>query len=134
MFEVLDIGASGLTAQRIRMDTLSSNMANINTRYSKDGQKVPYRRKIVEFQEGLAGDSSKPGVHVKDIKEDQTPFQVKHDPGNPDADKDGNVLYPAMDLTMEYVNALEASRSYEANVTMMDTAKSMISSSLRILA
>jgi len=71
---------------------------------------------------------------VQSIQEDQSEFNRKFDPGHPDADKDGYVLYPNIDLSIEYVNALEASRAYEANVTMMETTKAMISSSLRLIA
>ena len=70
-------------------------------------------------------------MHVKSIQLDQSPFPRRYDPGNPDADKEGYVSYPNVDLSIEFVNALEASRAYEANVTMMDTAKSMFNSSLR---
>jgi flagellar basal-body rod protein FlgC len=71
---------------------------------------------------------------VKSIQLDQSPLPKRYDPGNPDADKQGYVSYPNVDLSIEFVNALEASRAYEANVTMMDTAKSMFNSSLRLLA
>jgi flagellar basal-body rod protein FlgC len=134
MFDILDMGASALTAQRVRMDTVAGNIANINTLRDASGKSNPYRRRFVLFAPGQAGDSSKPGVHVKSIQMDQSPFPKRYDPGNPDADKDGYVNYPNIDLSVEMVNALEASRAYEANVTMMDTAKSMFNSSLRILA
>jgi flagellar basal-body rod protein FlgC len=134
MFELLDIGASALTAQRVRMDTIAGNIANINTLRDSDGKPNPYRRRFVVFAPGQAGDASKPGVHVKSVSLDQSPFPKRYDPGNPDADKQGYVSYPNVDLSIEFVNALEASRAYEANVTMMDTAKSMFNSSLRLLA
>jgi flagellar basal-body rod protein FlgC len=71
---------------------------------------------------------------VQSVQQDQSPFIRKFDPGNPDADKAGYVSYPNVDLSIEFVNALEASRAYEANVTMMENAKAMINSSLRLLA
>jgi len=134
MFEILDMGASALTAQRVRMDTIAGNIANINTLRDANGKPNPYRRRFVVFAPGQAGDTSKPGVHVKSIELDQSPLPKRYDPGNPDADKDGYVSYPNVDMAIEFVNALEASRAYEANVTMMDTAKSMFNSSLRLLA
>ena len=134
MFDVLDMGASALTAQRIRMDTIAGNIVNINTLRDSSGKANPYRRRFVVFAPGEAQGSTKPGVHVQSVQLDQSPFPKRYDPGNPDADKDGYVSYPNVDLAVEFVNALEASRAYEANVTMMDTAKSMYNSSLRLLA
>jgi flagellar basal-body rod protein FlgC len=134
MLDILDIGASALTAQRTRMDTIAGNIANINTTRDANGNLSPYRRHFVVFAPGQADDPSKPGVHVQKIATDQSPFIRQFDPGNPDADKDGYVSKPNVDLSMEFVNALEASRAYEANVTMMDTVKSMFNSSLRLLA
>jgi flagellar basal-body rod protein FlgC len=134
MFEALDMGASALVAQRIRMDTIAGNIANINTLRDQQGKPNPYRRRFVIFAPGQANDPSAPGVHVKSIGLDQTPFPKHYDPGNPDADKQGYVSYPNVDLAIEMVNSLEASRAYEANVTMMDTVKSMYNSALRLLA
>jgi flagellar basal-body rod protein FlgC len=116
------------------MDTIAGNIANINTLRDPDGKPNPYRRRFVVFAPGQAGNESAPGVHVKSVQMDQSPFPKRYDPGNPDADKQGYVSYPNVDLSIEFVNALEASRAYEANVTMMDTAKSMFNSSLRLLA
>ena len=73
-------------------------------------------------------------MHVSSIKQDMSPFQKRWDPGNPDAGADGYVLYPNVDLAVEQVNMLEASRAYEANVTKMETGKAMFNSSLRLLA
>jgi flagellar basal-body rod protein FlgC len=134
MFDILDMGASGLMAQRTRLDTIAGNIANINTTQDASGKVNPYRRRFVVLAPGQAGDSSKGGVHVQNIGLDQSPFIRRHEPGNPNADKDGYVSYPNIDLSIEFVNALEASRAYEANVTMMDTTKAMFNSSLRLLA
>jgi flagellar basal-body rod protein FlgC len=135
MFDILDTGASGLQVQRTRLDAIAENIANINTTHGTHGEKAPFRRRMVLLAPGQADDPSKAGVHVAQIKEDPSPFIQKYEPGNPDADpKTGNVNYPNIDMTVEYVNALEASRAYEANVTMIETAKSMLSSSLRLLA
>jgi flagellar basal-body rod protein FlgC len=134
MLDILDMGASGLSAQRTRLDTIAANIANINTTHDASGKVNPYRRRFVVFAQGQADDPTRPGVHVQSVQEDQSPLLQKYDPGNPDADKDGYIQLPNVDLSIEFVNALEASRAYEANVTMMETAKSMFSSSLRLLA
>jgi flagellar basal-body rod protein FlgC len=134
MFDILDMGASGLAAQRVRMDTIAGNIANMNTLRDASGKANPYRRRFVVFAPGQADNPAKPGVHVASVQTDQSPLPKRFDPGNPDADKDGYVSYPNVDLAVEFVNALDASRAYEANISMMDTAKSMFNSSLRLLA
>lgn len=134
MFESLDIGASGLTAQRTRMDTIANNILNAKTTRNAAGGKETYRRKFVVFAPGQANDATRPGVHVQEIGADQSPFRKEYDPGHPDADEKGYVSYPNVDTAVEYVNALEASRAYEANVTMMDVTKAMINASLRLIA
>ncbi len=123
-----------MQAQRIRLDTIAANIANMSTTHGPNGEIAPFRRRYVQFAEGQAGDVSKPGVHVSSIDQDPSPFIEKYEPGNDDADENGYVAYPNIEPTQEFVNALEASRAYEANVTMMETAKSMFSSSLRLLA
>ena len=134
MFDSLDMGASGLQAQRTRLDTIAQNILNVNTTHNARGEKVPYQRRYVTLADGMAGASSRPGVHVEKIGMDSSPGEKRYEPGNPDAGADGYVQYPNVDLSMEYVNALEASRAYEANVTMMDVSKAMINASLRLLA
>lgn len=134
MFEALDIGASGLQAQRTRLDTIAANVLNINTTRNAKGEPIPFRRRIVMFAPGQANNPAKPGVHVSSIEQDMTPFTKRYEPGHPDAGPDGYVSYPNIDLSIEYVNALEASRAYEANVTMMETSKAMINSALRLIA
>jgi flagellar basal-body rod protein FlgC len=134
MFDVLDMGASGLQAQRTRMDTIAGNIVNANTTRNAQGQPIPYRRRFVLFAPGQAANPEKPGVRVQEITLDQSPFQKRFEPGHPDADGEGYVKYPNIDLAMEYVNALEASRAYEANVTMMEVSKAMLNASLRLIA
>ena len=121
MFDALDMGASGLKAQRVRMDTIAENVLNANTTRNARGEKVPYRRRFVVLASGSGGGSSKPGVHVDAIKSDQSPFQKRYEPGHPDADANGYVFYPNIDPTHEFVN-------------MMDVTKAMINASLRLLA
>ena len=140
MFDVLDIGASGLQAQRTRLDTIAANIANANTTRDADGRNIPYRRRFAVFTPGRPGGENaplgdaQPGVRVQEVKLDPAPFQRRYEPGHPDADADGYVLYPTIDLAVEYVNALEASRAYEANVTMMEVSKAMLNASLRLIA
>lgn len=134
MFDSLDTSASGLMAQRTRLDTIAGNIANINTTRGPNGEKTPFRRRMVMLAAGQAGDAGKAGVHVSEIQQDPSPYLQKYEPGSPDADPaTGMVKYPNIDMTIEYVNALEASRAYEANVTMMETTKAIINSSLRLL-
>src|SRR5262245_45946946 len=134
MFDSLDIGASALSAQRARMDTIAGNVANLNTTRNERGELAPYRRRFVVFAPGQQNHLGKPGVHLKSIEQDRSPFRKVYDPGNRDAGPDGYVQYPNVDLAIEQVNMLEASRAYEANVTMMETTKAMISATLRLIA
>jgi flagellar basal-body rod protein FlgC len=134
MFDSLDIGASALLAQRTRMDTIAGNVANINTTRNERGEPIPYRRRFVTFAPGRPGEPGQPGVRVASVEQDLSPFNQRYEPGNKDADARGYVKYPNVDLSIEYVNMLEASRAYEANVTLMETTKAMLNSSLRLIA
>jgi flagellar basal-body rod protein FlgC len=134
MFDVLDIGASGLQAQRTRLDTIAANIANASTTRDAQGRANPYRRRFVTFKPGQPGDVAAPGVRVAKVGLDPSPFNVRHEPWNPDADARGYVKYPNIDMAVEYVNALEASRAYEANISLLETSKAMINSTLRLIA
>ena len=134
MFDVLDIGASGLQAQRTRLDTIAANIANVNTTRDAAGQPNPYRRRFVVLEPSRSGNAEAPGVRVREVKLDPSPFNKRHEPWNADADAEGYVRYPNIDMAIEYVNALEASRAYEANVTLLETSKAMINSTLRLIA
>ena len=138
-FTSLDIGASDLSAQRLRMDVISQNIANSNTTRTEDG--TPYRRRDVVFEERKFSDylteSSKEkltgsGVRVASIVEDQTPFKRVYDPGHPDADEEGYVEMPNVDVITEMINMISASRAYEANVTAINTTKSIAMKALEI--
>jgi len=130
MFDALDIGASGLTAQRTRLDIMAQNIANANlVTYDSSGKPNPYRRRFAVIAAGQSGDPSRPGVHVKEIKQDMSPFIPKWD-----EDRHEYVMYPNVDPTIEFTNSIEAQRAYEANVTMMEVSKAMINASLRLLA
>ena len=101
----------------------------------RKGETIPYRRRFVVIAAGQAGRSrASPAYTCRRSKSDTSPFLQEVRPGHPDADKDGYVQYPNVDPTVEFVNALEASRAYEANVTMMEVTKAMINASLRLIA
>ena len=142
-FSALEIGASALTAQRLRMDTISQNIANANTTRTNNGS--PYRRREVIFEEKtlsapfsdyLSKNSKErfigQGVRVAKIVEDSTPFKKIYDPGNPDADTEGYVQMPNVDIVTEMVNMISATRAYEANVTSMNNTKSIAMKALEI--
>src|ERR1043166_9390798 len=112
MFDSLDLGASGLLAQRVRMDTIAGNVANINTTRRAGKGSGPYQRRFAVFSCGQAGQAHSPGGHVSEIGIDQTPGRRQFEPSHPDAGADGYVRYPNVDLAIEYVNMLEASRAY----------------------
>lgn len=142
-FDTLNISASGLTAQRLRMDVISENIANINT--TRTGNGSPYQRKTVLFETqknatpfsdvlGIELNKSYEGngVRVSKIVSDTSPGQKVYEPGHPDADKDGYVTMPNVNVVSEMVNMISASRSYEANITAMNTTKAMMTKTLEI--
>ncbi|CAN5648655.1 flagellar basal body rod protein FlgC [soil metagenome] len=134
MFDSLETSASALMAQRVRMDTIAGNVANINATRNEAGELSPYRRRFVVFATGADKGNTHAGVHVHSVEQDRAPFRKVYDPGSVDAGVDGYVAYPNVDLAIEQVNMLEASRAYEANVTMMETTKAMINATLRLIA
>lgn len=133
LFRSIGISASGLTAQRIRMDIIADNIANAGTTRTADGQ--PYRRKMPVFaetlEETLAGVRPQ-GVRVAEIRQDESPFRYVYEPGHPDADEKGYVAYPNVNVVREMVDLMGAGRAYEANVTMLNAAKEMFRSALSI--
>lgn len=144
MFSGLDISASGLTAQRFRMDVVSANIANQDTTHGRmvNGKWVPYTRKVVNlktigpdsfdsFLQRSLGSSSG-GVEVSSVTEDPTAFPMKYDPQNPDADQNGYVQEPNVDPLKEMVDMMDANRSYEAGVTVMNANKNMLTHALDI--
>ena len=139
MVRPIDISSSALVAQRIRLNTIASNIANVSTTRNADGDPAPYVRKRVVFETGMPSQDSGQGVHVSAIQDDvpglpgAEPFRIEYEPGHPDADPLGYVRYPNVDLTKEYVNALETARAYEANVQLIDVARSMASNLSRLL-
>ena len=136
LFTSFDTSASGLTAQRYRMDIISQNVANANTTRTADG--TPYRRKVVVFEEkggrtsfdsvlGRVKDNyAGKGVRVSKVTEDQwTEMKKVYDPSHPDADENGYVTYPNVNIITEMTNMIDASRAYEANSTAFNASKSM---------
>lgn len=135
LFDAIDISASGLSAERLRMDVVAENLANANTTRTADGG--PYRRKNVVLEQQGGGFASAlaraRGVQVSAIVEDPTPPRRVYDPGHPDADADGYVEMPNVNPVTEMVDLITASRAYEANVTAMQTAKQMFTKTLEVL-
>jgi flagellar basal-body rod protein FlgC len=136
MFSSLDVSTSGLVAQRARLNSISSNIANMSTTRNERGEPVPYQPRYVTFQTdtkiSTAGGGA--GVKVGSVEYSQEPPKLKYEPGHPDADEKGFVHYPAIDMTTEFVDALEATRAYEANIGVIEVTKNMTEQTLRIIA
>lgn len=147
IFHSMNTSASGLTAQRFRMDVVSSNIANAQTTravLNEDGTYEPYRRKMVSFtprKESFAtvlkrvkGTNSRvgEGVAVRRIVEDETPFKQVYNPIHPDANEQGYVQLPNVDPLKEMVDLMSATRSYEANITSLNASKNMLLKALEI--
>ena len=145
MFSAFNINASGMTAQRYRMDVISENVANASTTRTEDG--TPYRRKVVTFEEkggqtsfsrvlGQAAYShgySGQGVKVNGVYQDyETEMNMVYDPSHPDADENGYVTYPNVNIVTEMTNMIDASRAYEANATAFNASKSMALQGLQL--
>ncbi len=131
VYKIMKIGASALLAQRKRMEVLSSNLANLHTTRTPQGG--PYRRRDVLFQaEPVEGEAM--GVKVVGIVEDRRrPFRVVYDPGHPDADENGYVRLPNVNLMEEMINMVLATRSYEAALKVISTAEEMALRTIDIL-
>ncbi len=132
IFPGMLISASGLTAERTRMNVIANNIANVNTTKTADGS--VFKRQLVELM-SVDGDSSPtgvPGVQVQGIVEDTAPFKLSYEPNHPDANAQGYVTRPNVDIMMEMVDLISASRSYEANVTVLENAKDMVKNALAI--
>lgn len=144
LFNSFDVSASGLTAQRFRMDIIAENVANANTTRTEDG--TPYVRKVVTFEEKgetksfsnifhhVLEHDSKGGVKVGGVFEDKwTQMNMVYDPSHPDADENGYVTYPNVNTITEMTNLIDASRSYEANSTAFNASKSIAMKGLDML-
>lgn len=136
MLHAIDVSTSGLVAQRQRMNTIAGNIANASTTRDADGNPVSFQRRMVTFSAEDQGPHSDRGVGVtyRVQTDTATPPRRVYQPGHPDADSDGYVTYPNVNLVTEFVNAVEASRAYEANVTAVEVSKEMAQLGLKILA
>lgn len=139
IFNSMQINASGLSLERLKMDTISTNIANVNTTRTEDGG--PYARKEVIFQEALVNERNKltghytkksSGVKVIGIEDNTDDLKVVYDPSHPDADADGYVLMPNVNMVDEMIALINTQRTYEANVTALNTSKSLLMKALEI--
>ncbi len=130
-FSSMQISATGLSAERLRMDTITSNMANASTTRNADGSGA-YVRKIAVFQEALDANKDMAGVKAVKIEKDKSPLRKIYDPTHPDADKSGYVTMPNVNVLNEMADMMVATRSYEANVDTFNALKSMFSKALEI--
>ncbi len=142
LFQSFDISASGMTAERFRTDIIAENVANVNTTRTEDG--TPYTRKAVIFTEktqsnfadvlqGARRGYEGNGVKVSRVYEDtETDYIMEYDPSHPDADENGYVTYPNVNIVTEMTNLIDASRGYEANVTAFNTSKAIAQAGLSI--
>ena len=132
-FDIMTISATGMTANRLRIDVISNNIANAETTRTERGG--PYRRKFPIFSEYLRrvnGVRKPSGVRVVEIAEDPSPFKLVYDPSHPDADENGYVKMPNVNVLREMVDLINSQRAYEANVSAFNTVKAMINSALQI--
>lgn len=142
MFNSINISATGLSAERLRMDIISRNIANANVTRTAAG--TPYRRQIpimrelrpsgfgAVFAKALGTDLRGGGVEISKVEEDDSPFKQVYNPSHPDANDEGIVLMPNVEPVTEMINLIAASRAYEANITSMNAAKSMAMKALEI--
>ncbi len=146
----IDVIGSGFTAQQQRLDIISENIVNMNTTRTENGE-GPYRRKVVVFEAenrvsrfqdyldqvryrrlGLRPARTQGGVRVAEINEDPSDFKLKYDPEDPDANEDGYVELPNVDLVKEITDGMAASQAFSANITAFNLLKSVISKGLEI--
>ncbi len=147
IYNALNISASGMSAQRLRMDLISQNIANVNTTRTDNGE--PYRRQTVVFAQQESGSFGRllnqassvrknsefngTGVKVTSVVEDHvTAMKEVYDPSHPDADENGYVTYPNVNTVTEMTNLIDATRSYEANITAFNATKSMLLKGLEV--
>ncbi len=139
-FTSMDISASALAAERTRMNLISSNLANVNSTRTAEGG--PYRRKDAvftatplkgSFGAALSRANDARSVQVTQVNEDPRPPRMQYEPGHPDADPNGYVAYPNINVVEEMADMITASRSYEANITATNAAKSMALKTLDLL-
>ncbi len=139
VFKSMQINASGLNLERLKLDTISTNIANANTTRTENGE--AYRRKVVLFRERLSAETDRQsglasvrseGVSVVGIAEDQSDFRLEYSPEHPDADENGYVRLPNVNMVDEMIDLIRTQRTYEANVTALNTSKSILKKALEI--
>ncbi|UCD76361.1 MAG: flagellar basal body rod protein FlgC [Phycisphaerales bacterium] len=133
MYGSLNISTSALIAQRTRMNVISANIANKDVLLNDRGEYEPFRRRVALLAPGDPASGSEGGVHVQEIMLDESPLIMRYEPHSPHANADGYVGYPNINPVIEQMNAMEAARSYEANISAVEATKSMMSAALRIL-
>jgi flagellar basal-body rod protein FlgC len=142
VFSAMNVAATGMTAQQLRMDVISENIANANTTRTQDGS--AYRRKTVVFEEksttsfdnilnGYLNQYQPNGVKMTQIVEDQSDLRLVYEPDNPDANEDGYVEYPNVDTVTEMTNLIDSSRAYEASATSFDAAKAIAMKGIELI-
>ncbi|GAB4382856.1 MAG: flagellar basal body rod protein FlgC [Phycisphaerales bacterium] len=138
MYGSLDISTSGMIAQRMRMAAIAANIANSETILDANGQLNPFRKRMVMFAPGNPSAATPAGqamgVHVASIEADESAIRMRYMPSSPYADERGYVPYPDISPEIEQINAMQAARSYEANVVAAETTKQMMAQALRLLA
>lgn len=130
LINTMRVSASGLSAERLRMDLIADNLANANSTRTPEGG--PYRRKVAIFEPITPTASMPGGVRVVGIAHDPTPPRLVYQPGHPDADPNGYVAYPNVEMVQEMVDLITASRAYEANIQAFNAAKNMVLRTLDI--
>jgi flagellar basal-body rod protein FlgC len=138
MFSSLDVSTSALVAQRVRLNAIAGNLANMSTTQNEAGEAEPYQARFTVFEADSSLPGGAPGVKVSSVNISDEEPRWKYDPGHPDAMKEGPhqgyVAYPNIDMTTEFVDALEATRAYEANIGVIEVTKSLAAQTLKIVA
>jgi flagellar basal-body rod protein FlgC len=130
LFDILNVAGSAMNAQSQRLNAVASNLANADSATSANGE--AYKAKQVVFSATPVGENGATGVNVAAVVEDQSPMRVVYDPKNPLADEKGNVTMPNVNVVEEMVNMISASRSYQSNVEMMNTTKTLLLKTLTL--
>jgi flagellar basal-body rod protein FlgC len=130
LFNIFNVAGSAMNAQSLRLNTVASNLANADSATSANGE--PYKAKQVVFAATPVGENGATGVNVASVIEDPSPMKMVYDPKNPLADDKGYVTMPNVNVVEEMVNMISASRSYQSNVEMMNTTKTLLLKTLTL--
>lgn len=132
LYKAMSVSAAGMKAQGTRLKVISENLANANTTAETPGD-LPYRRKVVTFQNMLDREAGVNTVRVAKVDVDKSDFQRRYDPSHPSADKDGYVLLPNVNSLVEAMDMREAQRSYEANLSVIEASRTMLNRTIDLL-